>query len=62
MKEDPILAELEEIRAEILAEFDGDFEAYLDYLDTVEAENRKRGVPYAVPPRAQSAGARADTR
>lgn len=50
MWEDPILAELERTREEILARFGGDFEAYLDYLETLEAENRKRGLRYAVPP------------
>jgi hypothetical protein len=47
--EDPIIAELQRTRDEILAEFGGDFEAYLDYLDAVEVENRKRGVRYATP-------------
>jgi hypothetical protein len=50
MWEDPILAELEQTRAEILAEFGGDFDAYLEYLGTREAENRRRGLRYAVPP------------
>lgn len=60
MNEDPILAELDKIRAEILAEFDGDFDAYLDHLDMVEAENRKRGVRYAVPPTSKAAASQPD--
>lgn len=49
MRDDPIMAELERTREEILARFNGDFEAYLDYLDTLEAENRKRGLRYGSP-------------
>jgi hypothetical protein len=58
--EDAILAELERTREEILAEFGGDFNAYLDYLDTREAENRKRGLRYAVPPTCKAAASRPD--
>jgi hypothetical protein len=47
--DDPIIAELDEVRAEILAEFGGDFDAYLDYLASLEAENRERGLRYADP-------------
>lgn len=59
MWEDPIVAELEQIRSEILAEFGGDFDAYLDYLASLEAENRKRGLRYA-DPRVKSDAAQPD--
>lgn len=48
--EDPVLAELKRTREAILAKFGGTFEDYLDYLETLEVENRKRGLRYAVPP------------
>ena len=60
MYEDPILAELERTREKILAEFGGDFEAFLDYLDTREAENRKRGLRYAIPPTSKVAASPPD--
>lgn len=44
------MAELRQIRAEILAEFDGDLGAYIDYLQGIEAEKRKRGFQYVDPP------------
>lgn len=47
MREDPILAELDQARADILARFDGDFDAYIDYLQALAAENRRRGLPYS---------------
>lgn len=60
MREDPIVAELYKHRAEILAEFGGDFDAYLDYLASLEAENRKRGLRYA-DPRAKKDAAQPDS-
>lgn len=60
MCEDPIMAELEQTRREILAEFGGDFNAYLDYLQTLEFANRARGLRYGVPPRARETVSRPD--
>ena len=51
MAENEILAELRRIRAEILDEFNGDFELYCDYLRAVAEEKQRRGVRYAPPPR-----------
>lgn len=50
MREDPIIAELDQIRADILVEFGGDFDAYIDHLQALAAENRKRGLPYSDSP------------
>ena len=44
MWEDPIVAEIHRIREEILAEFDGDFDAYFKYVQGIEEENRRRGL------------------
>jgi hypothetical protein len=46
MWEDPIVAEVHRIRRKILAEFDGDFGAYFKYIQSLEEENRRRGVKY----------------
>lgn len=46
MWEDPIVAEIHRIRAEILAEFDGDLHAYYSYIRSQEEEDRMRGVTY----------------
>ncbi len=43
MREDPILAELHQIRQEILAEFDGDLDAYYRHLKEIEEGERQRG-------------------
>ena len=42
--EDPIVAEVHRIRAEILAEFNGDVDAYFKYVQGIEEENRRRGL------------------
>lgn len=47
MREDSILVELEQARADIRARFEGDFDAYVDYLQALVAENRRRGLPYS---------------
>jgi hypothetical protein len=52
MWEDPIVKEVHETRARILARFGGDFHAYVRYVQALEAEDKRRGVPYAsLPPR-----------
>jgi hypothetical protein len=43
MREDPILAELHQIRREIRAEFDGDRDAYYRHLKEIEESERRRG-------------------
>lgn len=48
--EDPIVKEVHETRARILARFGGDFHAYVNYIKALEAEDKKRGVVYASPP------------
>lgn len=54
MWEDPIVAEIHEIRAKLLAEFDGDVDAYYRHIQQVAEEKRKRGVYYVdAPVRAQ---------
>lgn len=50
MWEDPIVKEVHETRARILARFGGDFDAYVRYIQALEAEDRKRGVKYVSPP------------
>ena len=42
MWEDPIVAEVHRTRAEILAEFGGDFGKYIDYLRKREQEHPER--------------------
>jgi hypothetical protein len=44
--EDPIVAEIHEICAQLLAEFDGDVSAYYAHIQQLEEEKRKRGVYY----------------
>jgi hypothetical protein len=46
MREDPIVAEIHKNRQEIMATFDNDVEAYFRFIQGLEEENRKRGVPY----------------
>jgi predicted GNAT family N-acyltransferase len=43
MWEDPIVAEVQRVRREIFARFDGDMAAYLRYIRAQEEEERKRG-------------------
>jgi hypothetical protein len=50
MWEDPIVQEVHETRARILARFGGDFHAYVKYIEGVQTEKKKRGVQYASPP------------
>jgi hypothetical protein len=52
MWEDPIVKEVHETRARLLARFGGDFGAYLRHLQSLRAENEKRGFKYvSLPPR-----------
>ena len=44
--EDPIVAEVHQIRREIMAEFDNDVDAYFRYVQSLEEEDRKRGMRY----------------
>lgn len=48
--EDPIIREVHETRARILARFGGDFHAYVKHIQALEAEDKQRGVLYASPP------------
>lgn len=50
MWEDPIVKEVHEARARILARFDGDFHAYVKYIQALEAEEKARGIPYVPGP------------
>lgn len=50
MWEDPIVREIHKIRAKLLAEYDGDVDAYYRHIQQVAEEKRKRGVYYAEPP------------
>ena len=50
MREDPIVAEVHRIRQQLLAEFDGDVDAYSRYVRRIEAEKRKQGVQFVEPP------------
>ena len=43
MWEDPIVAEVHRARREILARFNGDMAAYMDYLREMTEEERRRG-------------------
>lgn len=47
MWEDPIVKDVHETRARILARFGGDFQAYVKYIEERQAEKKKRGVQYA---------------
>jgi hypothetical protein len=42
-EDDEIMAELHQIRREILAEFDGDRDAYYRHLREIEENERRRG-------------------
>jgi hypothetical protein len=46
MWEDPVVKEVHETRARILARFDGDFHAYVKYVQALEAHDQARGVEY----------------
>lgn len=50
MHEDPIVAEVHQIRQEIMAEFNNDLEAYFRYIQAQEEEDRRRGVQYVEGP------------
>lgn len=41
--EDPIVAEIHQIRQEIMARFDNDLDAYIRHIRKLEEEERKRG-------------------
>jgi hypothetical protein len=43
MREDPILAELHQIRRDILAKFNGDTDAFYRHLKSIEDDERSRG-------------------
>lgn len=50
--EDPIVREVHETRARLLARFGGDFSAYMRYIRSLEEQDRKRGIEYvSTPPR-----------
>lgn len=46
MWEDPIVKEVHETRARILARFGGDFHAYVKYIQALEAEDRQAGAKH----------------
>lgn len=54
--EDPIVKEVHETRARILARFGGDFHAYVNYIKALEAEDKRLGVQYASPPPRRPSG------
>lgn len=58
MWEDPIVKEVHETRARILARFGGDFHAYVKYIEGIQTEKKKRGVQYASPPPRRPGGNR----
>jgi hypothetical protein len=43
MREDPILAELRQIRRDIRSQFNGDTDAFYRHLKSIEDEERSRG-------------------
>jgi hypothetical protein len=49
-EEDEIMTELRQIRREIMAEFNNDFEAYFRHIQEREEEARKRGVRFVSGP------------
>jgi hypothetical protein len=51
MSEDPIVAEVHQIRQQIMAKFNGDLEAYVAYLQTRWEDDRLRGFREASLPR-----------
>jgi hypothetical protein len=48
--EDPIVAEVHQIRQQIMAEFDYDLDAYFRYTQSLEEQDRKLGVRYVEAP------------
>jgi hypothetical protein len=50
MRKDPIVKEVHETRARILARFGGDFHAYVKYIQTLKAEEQARGMEYVPKP------------
>jgi len=44
MWEDPIIKELHETRKAMLAEFDGDFRAFFEYLRDEQVKNKRKIV------------------
>jgi hypothetical protein len=48
--EDPIVAEVHQIRQQIMAEFENDLDAYFRYGQAVQEEKQKRGVRYVTAP------------
>jgi hypothetical protein len=55
MSEDPIMSELRQIRAEMLAECGGDMDALFHMIKEVEAEELRKGrVVVSLPPRRRS--------
>jgi hypothetical protein len=50
MREDPIVKEVHETRARILARFGGDFHAYVKYIQALEIEDQARGMEYVSKP------------
>lgn len=57
-REDPIVAEIHEIRRQIMGEFDNDFGAYLRYLRRKQKEEMARGSRRYVAPPARRPGGR----
>ena len=53
MLEDPIVAEVRKARQAIFARFNYDLDAYFEYLQAAEEEERKQGVPYSDRPLAR---------
>lgn len=48
--EGPIMAELRQIRRQIMERFDNDFSAYLRYLKKKQRENMRQGIRYIAAP------------
>ena len=47
MQDDPIVAEVHQVRQQIMAEFDNDLEALVAHLQTRREADRQRGFPEA---------------
>jgi hypothetical protein len=47
MWEDPIVADVRNVRQEIFARFNYDLDAYFEHLKAVEEEDRARGARYS---------------
>lgn len=48
--EDPIVAEVHEIRRQIMAKFNNDLGAYVRYIRAIQKENMARGQRYVAAP------------